>query len=249
MSPAPTELWIGRGNDQLGPHALARIRQLHAEGALRADDLLWWDGLEGWIGRDQALTLLGFEALAARPLPPPIPVTIPVPPVASVPPQSASIAAAGPSPERRRALIAMFAGLVLFAVLAAAAFSYLRDAGFRVGFAQRADMVEALASVAMYRTAYAEYAVSTGQVPQSLDEIGMGSAPYGPITGVRLELGTLLFDTRDGVLAVQPYRNDSYQIWFRCGHAAPPAGMAAMGSIDASSATTLAAGDLPDDCR
>ena len=58
-----------------------------------------------------------------------------------------------------------------------------------------------------------------------------------------------LFPWYGGVLALQPYRNTNYQLWFRCGRAAPPAGMTALGTIDSASATTVSDGDLPDDCR
>lgn len=241
MSTTPTEIWIGRGNDQLGPHGRDKIRQLQAEGALRADDLLWWDGLAEWTARDAALAQLGIAVVAApaptRAAPPPMP-TSPVPSAPAV------------SPERRRALIAMFGGLITFAVLAAAAFTFLRTPNLSLpSFAGRSDLVEALNGAAMYKTAYAEYVMSTDQVPQSLADIGMSSAPYGTMTGVRIEAGTILVDTKRGVLALQPYRNANYQIWFRCGRAAPPAGMTALGTIDAASATTVSDGDLPDGCR
>ena len=246
MSTTPTEIWIGRGKDQLGPHALDKIRQLQAEGALRADDLLWWDGLAEWTARDAALALLGIEAAPApsRPAPPPMPVPNVAP--ASV----ASTSTTTPTPQRQRALVAMFGGLVTFAILAAAAFTFLRTPNLSLpSLAGRSDLVEALSGAAMYKTAYAEYVMSTDQVPQSLADIGMSSAPYGAMTGVRIEAGTILVDTQRGVLALQPYRNANYQIWFRCGRAAPPAGMTALGTIDSASATTVSDGDLPDDCR
>ena len=93
MSTTPAEIWIGRGNDQLGPHAPEKIRQLVADGALRRDDLLWWDGLGEWTERDAALALLGIESVRAAPTPPPMPsrpvvrdlprpaLTVPVQPV------------------------------------------------------------------------------------------------------------------------------------------------------------------------
>ena len=246
MSQAPTDIWIGRGKDQLGPHGLDKIRQLHADGALRADDLLWWDGLAEWTGRDAALAQLGIAAVRTPPSPPPMPSRPVVPDL----PRTAPVATTERSPERQRALVFMGLGLLTFAVLAAAAFAFLRAPTVSLpSFAGRGDLVEALSGAAMYKTAYAEYVMSTDQVPQSLEEIGMSSAPYGAMTGVRIEAGTILVDTARGVLALQPYRNANYQIWFRCGRAVPPAGMTALGTIDSASATTVSDGDLPDDCR
>lgn len=244
MSTTPTEIWIGRGNDQLGPHAPDKIRQLQADGTLRADDLLWWDGLAEWTARDAALALLGIEAVPPpRSAPPPMPAP-------SAAPAAPAPVAPTTTPQRQRALVAMFGGLVTFAVLAAAAFTFLRTPNLSLpSLAGRSDLVEALSGAAMYKTAYAEYVMSTDQVPQSLADIGMSSAPYGAMTGVRIEAGTILIDTRRGVLALQPYRNTNYQLWFRCGRAAPPAGMTALGTIDSASATTVSDGDLPDDCR
>lgn len=248
MSQAPTEIWIGRGNDQLGPHALDKIRQLHADGALRRDDLLWWDGLGEWTERDAALVLLGIDGLRAASAPPPMPSRPVVPDL----PRPAPVTASANSPERRRALMFMGLGLLTFAALAAAAFAFLRSPTLSLplpSFGGRRDMAEALSSAAMYKTAYAEVVMSTDRVPQSLEEIGLSSAPYGAMTGARIEAGTLLIDTKRGVLALQPYRNANYQIWFRCGRAAPPAGMEALGLVDSASATTVSDSDLPDDCR
>lgn len=246
MSIAPKDIWIGRGNDQLGPHAPDKIRQLHAEGALRADDLLWWDGLAEWIERDAALAQLGIERVRGTATVPPLPSR---PAVVDLP-RAAPAVAPERSPERQRALVAMGLGLLTFAVLAAAAFAYLRTPNISLpSFSGSSDISAALSGAGMYKTAYAEYIMSTERVPQSLAEIGMSSAPYGAMSGARIEAGTLLIDTRRGTLALQPYRNANYQIWFRCGRAAPPAGMDAVGSIDAASATTVPDSDLPDDCR
>jgi hypothetical protein len=249
MSTTPAEIWIGRGNDQLGPHALDKIRQLQAEGALRREDLLWWDGLGEWTERDAALALLGIESVRAAPTPPPMPSRPVVPDL----PRHAPVAASANSPERQRALMFMGLGLLTFAALAAAAFAFLRTPGLSLpslpSLSGRKDMVDVLSAAGMYKTAYAEYLMSTDQVPQSLADLGLASAPYGALAGVRLESGTLLFDTQRGALALQPYRNANYQIWFRCGRAAPPAGMEALGLIDSASATTVSDSDLPDDCR
>ncbi|MBL0029938.1 MAG: DUF4339 domain-containing protein [Rhodanobacteraceae bacterium] len=247
MSTTPAEIWIGRGNDQLGPHAPEKIRQLVADGALRRDDLLWWDGLGEWTERDAALALLGIESVRAAPTPPPMPSR----PVVRDLPRPAPVTASANSPERQRALMFMGLGLLTFAILAAAAFAFLRTPKLNLPSlgAGRGDVAEALTAAGMYKTAYAEVVMSNDQVPQSLAELGLSSAPYGALTGVRLEAGTLLFDTTRGVLALQPYRNANGQIWFRCGRSAPPAGMLPLGTIDAASATTVTEGDLPDDCR
>jgi hypothetical protein len=249
MSTTPTEIWIGRGKDQLGPHAPDKIRQLQAEGALRADDLLWWDGLAEWTERDAALAQLGIEVGRATSAPPPMPSRPVVPDL----PRAAPVATPVPSPERQRALVFMGLGLLTFAALVAAAFTFLRTPNLSLpslpSFSGRKDMVDVLSAAGMYKTAYAEYLMTTDQVPQSLADLGLSSAPYGALSGVRLEAGTLLFDTPRGALALQPYRNANYQFWFRCGRTAPPAGMTALGTIDSASATTVSDGDLPDDCR
>jgi hypothetical protein len=259
---APKEIWIGRGNDQLGPHPLERIRQLSAAGRLQAEDLLWWDGLAEWTPRDAALPLLGIEVAAAPATPPPLPRS-PTPPPSAVDPAQREaalaqaervLAAPGPaaqSAERARALLWGFMGLVMFAVIAAAAFAYLRAPGTpRPSFGLGSGTVhDVLNAAAMYKVAYAEYVVSSGKTPESLAEIGLQSSPYGALKQVRIESGTLLFDTSLGMLALQPYRNENYQIGFRCGRAAPPDGMMPLGMIDSASATTIDPGELPDDCR
>ena len=256
MTVQPNEIWIGRGNDQLGPHGLDKIRLLHAQGSLQADDLLWWDGLAEWTARDLALPQLGIEpGPGAAAEPPPLPAS---PPAARrLPMRSAPAAARAttpsplPSPERARALMFMFAGLVTFAVLAAAAFGFLRSPD-RVlpsfGRPSR-DIIEALSAASMYKVAYAEYVMSTDKVPASLEELGVASSPYGALASVRIEAGTLLLETRSGMLALQPYRNANYQIQFRCGFASPPTGMEPLGQIDSAAATSVDRGDLPDHCR
>lgn len=247
MSSTPNEIWIGRNDAALGPHALDKIRQLRADGALRADDLLWWDGLNEWIARDAALAQLGIGTVQARPAPPPMPTRPVVPDL----PRTAPLPKApARSPERSNAPVFMALGLLTFAALAAAAFTFLRAPNLSLpSFGGRKEMVDALSAAGTYKTAYAEYVMSTDQTPQSLADLGLSSAPYGTMRGVRLEAGTLLLDTARGVLALQPYRNENYQIWFRCGRAVPPAGMEALGLIDAASATTVPEGDLPDGCR
>jgi hypothetical protein len=246
MSRTPDEIWIGRNDSALGPHPLDKIRALHADGMLHADDLLWWDGQAEWMARDAALARLGVEAVRAKPAPPPMPSR----PIMAERPRAAPLAPGTNSPERQRALTFMALGLLTFAALAAAAFVFLRTPNPSLpSFGGRKEMIDALSAAGMYKTAYAEYVMSTDQTPQSLADLGMGSAPYGSMRGVRLEAGTLLLDTGRGVLALQPYRNANYQIWFRCGRAGPPTGMDPLGMIDAASATTVPEGDLPDDCR
>jgi hypothetical protein len=247
MSSTPNEIWIGRNDAALGPHALDKIRQLHADGVLRADDLLWWDGLSEWIARDAALVKLGVDTAPARPAPPPMPARPVVPDLPHAAPVPRPPAR---TPERSNALVFMALGLLAFAALAAAAFTFFRTPNLPLpSFGGRKDVIDALAAARMYKTAYVEYVTNTDQVPQSMADLGMSSAPYGSMRGVGLEAGTLLLDTARGVLALQPYRNANYQIWFRCGRAAPPTGMEPLGMIDAASATTVPEGDLPDDCR
>jgi len=256
MTVQPHEIWIGRGNDQLGPHDLDKIRQLHAQGSLQANDLLWWDGLAEWTARDAALLLLGIELASPAPMqPPPLPASTPAarpaPPRGTAPAASARSTAPAPSPERARALVFMFAGLVAFAVLAAAVFGFLRSPG-RVlpSFGRPSHEVgELLSAAAMYKVAYAEYVMSTDQVPVSLEDLGVASSPYGALTSVRIEAGTLLLESSGGTLALQPYRDANYQILFRCGFAQPPAGMEPLGQIDSASATSIDRSDLPEDCR
>lgn len=261
MSTAPAEIWIGRGNDQLGPHGFDKIRSLQAQGNLRADDLLWWDGLDAWTERDAALALLGIEvAPPAAVAPPPMPARAEPPPMPATPsPRPTSAFATAPAaaiadvaaPERARALMFMFAGLITFAVLAAAAFAFMRTPRTSTPVFGRgaSELREALAAVSMHKVAYAEYVMSTGKAPESLAEIGLDSAPVGALQAVRIHAGTLLLDTGYGTLALQPYRNDSFQITFRCGFETPPVGMKPLGTIDSASATSIDRSDLPDDCR
>ncbi|MBK6726632.1 MAG: DUF4339 domain-containing protein [Xanthomonadales bacterium] len=258
MSEHPKEIWIGRGNDQLGPHDLDKIRQLQAQGSLQANDLLWWDGLAEWTARDAALAMLGIEIASPAPIaPPPMPTRAEPPPMPAPPPArprptaAPAAVAAGASPERTRALMFMFAGLIMFAVLAAAAFAFLRmPASSRPVFGRGAsELRDALAAASLYKVAYAEYVMSTDKVPKSLAEIGFESAPIGALQEVRIQSGTLLLHTSYGTLALQPYRNSNYQIDFRCGFAAPPIGMQPLGTIDSASTTSIDRSDLPDDCR
>lgn len=256
MTVQPHEIWIGRGNDQLGPHDLDKIRQLHAQGSVKADDLLWWDGLSEWTARDLALPLLGIELASPAPSqPPPLPASMPAarpaPTRSTAPAASARSTAPAPSPERARALMFMFAGLVAFAVLASAGFAFLRSRNLTLpalGQSSR-EATELLSAAAMYKVAYAEYVMSTDQVPASLEDLGVASSPYGALTSVRIEAGTLLLESSGGTLALQPYRNANYQILFRCGFAQPPAGMEPLGQIDSASATSIDRSDLPEDCR
>ena len=251
MSRTPNEIWIGRNDAALGPHALDKIRQLHGNGALRADDLLWWDGLSEWIERDAALMQLGVEAVHARPAPPPMP---PRPVVHELPrpmpEQPYRVASQQRDGCSTSALLLGFAVLIGFAVVVAAAFVFLRTPNWSLpSLSGRNDIANVLSSAAMYKTAYAEYTLSYGDVPKSLSDLGLSSAPYGTMTGARLESGTLLFDTERGVLALQPFRNANFQILFRCGRAAAPAGMDALGMIDSADATTVPNDDLPEGCR
>jgi hypothetical protein len=250
MSDTPNAIWIGRNDSALGPHPIEKIRALHAEGSLRADDLLWWDGQAEWVERDVALAQLGVEAARATSAPPPMPSRPVVPELPRAPARVARVTSQRSEGAGASAALLGFAALIGVAVLAAAAFAFLRvPNGSLPSFGGRKEMIDALAAAGMYKTAYAEYVMSTDQVPQSLADLGMSTAPYGSMRGVRLEAGTLLLDTARGVLALQPYRNANYQIWFRCGRAAPPAGMEPLGMIDAASATTVTEGELPDDCR
>ena len=241
----PAEIWIGRGDDRLGPHTFERLRDLHADGQLQRDDLIWWDGLAEWIALDVAMTRLGLVPSAAAPPP--------LPPVrrTSESPRATRQASVAATPERSRAIGFAFAGLITFAVLAAAAFAYLRAPNVALPSfgAGRSDMAEVLNAASTYKVAYAEHVMSMDAVPKSLEELGLSSAPYGALQGVRIEGGTLLFDTSRGVLALQPFRNANYQILFRCGLANPPAGMTPLGGLDAAAFTTVAANDLPEDCR
>lgn len=261
MSAAPAEIWIGRGNDQLGPHAFDKIQSLHTQGNLRADDLLWWDGLDAWTARDAALALLGIAAeppapsappaMPARAEPPPMPAPPSARPTPTFAAPTSAAVAAGASPERARALMFMFAGLITFAVLAAAAFAFLRmPTSSRPVFGRGASEVrDVLAAAGIYKVAYAEYLMSTGKAPQSLEEIGLSSTPAGSLQSARIHEGTLLLDTSYGTLALQPYANDQYRLEFRCGFASPPSDLKALGMIDSASATSIDRSDLPDDCR
>lgn len=256
MSVQPKEIWIGRGNDQLGPHGLDRIRQLHEQGSLQPGDLLWWDGLAEWTARDAALPLLGIAsatpaAVQPPPLPPSMPAAQPAPTRSTAPAARASATPSSPSPERARALMFMFAGLVAFAVLASAGFAFLRSRNLTLpalGQSSR-EAAELLSAASIYKVAYAEYVMSTDQVPKSLEDLGVASSPYGALASVRIEAGTLLLESRVGTLALQPYRSPNYQIQFRCGFASPPAGMEPLGQTDSAAATSVDRGDLPDDCR
>lgn len=241
----PAEIWIGRGDDRLGPHTPEKFRELHADGRLQRDDLIWWDGLAEWIALDIAAEKLGLARAAPEPPPLPSPTRPSAAPRAAV---SSSTAVSG---DRGRAIGFAFAGLITFAVLAAAAFAFLRAPRLSLPLpgAGRSDIAEVLSAASMYKVAYAEHVMSRDEVPKSLEELGLSSAPFGALQGVRIDAGTLLFDTSRGVLALQPYRNANYQILFRCGLAEPPAGMSALGQVDASAATTVAASDLPEDCR
>jgi len=249
MNTMPAEIWIGRGNDQLGPHSLDKIGLLHAGGTLQVDDLLWWDGLAEWTERDAALNLLGIETVMPRTAtadPPPMPHARVAPKSVPTLPSQAPV-----TPERARALKFMFAGMVVFAVLAAAGFAFLRTPKLNLPSlgGGRADVAEALSAAALYKTAYAEHVMTLGQAAQSIDELGLENAPYGALEGVWIESGTLLLDTRRGILALQPFQNANGQIWFRCAFAAPPTGMQPLGTRDSAEATTVTAADLPDSCR
>lgn len=253
MSTAPAEIWIGRGNDQLGPHSADKIHSLHAQGNLRADDLLWWDGLEAWIERDAALDKLGILPERSTPVePPPMPsradprMAAPARPT----PLSAQPGTSAASPERARALMFMFAGLITFAVLSSAAFVFLRLPG-RSGLVLGggSDVRAAIEAAGMYKIAYAEFATSMGKAPESLADLGLAGGASGAVRSVSLLGGTLLFETREGTLAVQAYRDDGYRIEFRCGYAPPPPGMQPLGQLDSASATTIDVGDMPDHCR
>lgn len=235
MTATPEELWIGRDNAQLGPYTLDTIRQWQAEGSLRTNDLLWWDGLPRWTERDAALTELGIirqqPAQPPRAVPPPLSTT-------------------SPNRGRRTVLFVLLGALCVLAIVLAAVFSLMRPAFLSQssGTAHQ-DMRNVLSAASMIKVAYAEYVVSTAKVPQSLQDIGMNDAPYGAMTRLGIESGTILVGTTHGVLAIQPYRNIDFVIDFRCGHAPAPPGMMALGEIDAAMATTVPEELLPDGCR
>lgn len=241
----PAEIWIGRGDDRLGPHTFEKFRDLHADGRLQRDDLIWWDGLAEWVALDAAAASLGFARTA--------PVPAPLPPTRrpDLPPRPASTTDAAEGAKRTRAIGFAFSGLITFAVLAAAAFAYLRapKLGLALPGTGRAEIADVLSAASMYKVAYAEHVMTHDEAPKSLEELGLSSASFGALQGVRIEGGTLLFDTSRGVLAMQPFRNANYQILFRCGLANPPAGMTPLGGLDAAAFTTVAASDLPEDCR
>ena len=246
----PKEVWIGRGDDKLGPHALDRFLALHAEGKLHGDDLLWWDGLGDWLTLDDGLQQLGIAAAfipAHTSMPPPLPAASTPTPLPGAAHRTVPRRSDGGSGN----LVLGFVALIGVAVLVAAGFTFLRQPNLRVpAFTGNSSAVgEALAAATMYKTAYAEYVMTNDKVPHSLDDIGIGSAPYGGLMSVRIDAGTLLLETSAGVLALQPYRNANYQILFRCGAADPPPGMDALGQVDSNIATTVAASDLPEACR
>ena len=251
----PTQLWIGRDDERLGPHTLDRFRTLHRDGRLRHGDLVWWDGLDEWIALDAALTRLGLDT-SIPPMPDGPP---PIPPGVGV---ASTAGAATPLPTRNHGRTPIrrndgaptsiwlgFAGLVLVAVLAAGGFTFLTAPGsWSFGRASR-EVQEALTGAAMYKVAYAEYVLSNDKPPNTLEDIGVVSAPYGALQGARIDAGTILLHTSVGQLALQPYRNANYSIIFRCGYDEAPQGMDALGRVDSAQATTVARGDLPDSCR
>jgi len=250
----PPEIWIGRGEERIGPNDFDQFRILHRSGRLDQHDLIWWDGLREWITIDSALAQLGLDegSTSTAAAPPPLPST-PNFTAFEVPETSTQRGYERASTVRQgnqaKSALYGFVGLILAAALASAAFAFLRMPSMpSFGHASR-EVAEALAAAAMYKTAYAEYVLSNDKVPNSLEDIGAVNAPYGSLKQVRIDSGTFLLDTSAGQLALQPYRNANYQIWFRCGRAAPPAGMEALGQVDSANATTVENGDLPDDCR
>ena len=235
---APAELWIGRGDDKLGPHSLAAFRALHAAGQLQADDLIWWDGREAWMPCREALQALGLAAAAT------LPPELPHRPAATAP-------RAGTNESARNAMLG-FVGLIALAAVAAGVFQFALAPAFTTTAGGDGDAVavaEALNAASTYKLAYAEYVLINDRIPQTLADLGLESPIRAGLNVVHIQDGTLVFDTTAGRLALQPFRNGQSQIQFRCAYAPAPAGMQALGSAASDQFTTIAMGTLPDDCR
>lgn len=51
-------VWIGRNGTKHGPYPARQVLDAHSNGKLQPTDLLWWQGLEGWLGLDAGLNRL-----------------------------------------------------------------------------------------------------------------------------------------------------------------------------------------------
>ncbi len=66
-------VWIGRSGTKHGPYPARQVLDAHTNGKLLATDLLWWQGLEGWLALDAGLDKLRSQLGVAAP-----PVAAPV---------------------------------------------------------------------------------------------------------------------------------------------------------------------------
>lgn len=48
-------VWIGRNGTKHGPYPARQVLDAHSNGKLQPTDLLWWQGLEGWLALDAGL--------------------------------------------------------------------------------------------------------------------------------------------------------------------------------------------------
>ncbi len=88
-SAPPAEWYLARDGQQFGPLSEAELNKLVELGHLRADDLLWRDGLADWLTADSVLPALARPIEAPPPPPPPQPLA-PPPPVSPEPPPYAA---------------------------------------------------------------------------------------------------------------------------------------------------------------
>lgn len=68
-------VWIGRSGTKHGPYPARQVIDAYANGKLQPGDLLWWQGLEGWValnaGIEKLCSALGVPApRIAEPAPP-----------------------------------------------------------------------------------------------------------------------------------------------------------------------------------
>jgi uncharacterized RDD family membrane protein YckC/Tfp pilus assembly major pilin PilA len=116
-------------------------------------------------------------------------------------------------------------------------------------YTERAKVAEILNGAGTAKLAITEFMLSNERVPESLDELGVATEVAG--ASLSLSQGVLVLTrSSDGAtLGLEPYRERSGQVVWRCGNAPAPAGADDIADGDSPDYTSLPPQLMPQICR